>query len=59
MCIVLGGSILLSSYFPFQSVPMSVIAVYSLDYGYGGGLRVDGLVLMSQLNLSHVRNLSG
>ena len=47
------------SYFPFPSMPMSVIAVYSLDYGYGGGLRGDGLVLMSQLNLSHVRNLSG
>ena len=31
----------------------------SLDYGYSGGLRGDGLVLMSQLNLSHVRNLSG
>ena len=38
-------------------MPMSVIAVYSLDYGYGGGLRGDGLVLISQLNLSHVRNL--
>ena len=47
------------SYFPFPSMPMSVIAVYSLDYGYGGGLRGDGLVSISQLNLPHFRNLSG